>query len=244
MGALAFAWTLGGAGAHKFYLGQAGVGFLYLLFCWTFIPAFIALLEGFSYLSMTDQQFAAHHRGDVAPTLKQINASPSWMSCLTERFGTSRVIGVAAAVVIILAMIGKAVDPSKARPSRRSDNVTSSTPIPGSAASTSNSQLPWYEGGTLLEQGALEWQNATYENKLATCADMVSSAWMAKALKPELQGELDSMDDLRVLADELVDFIDAFARREPDSHLNSTMYTNQSVRDMGALGVMSMGWAK
>lgn len=33
---------LGGFGVHKFYLGQSGVGIIYLLFCWTFIPALLA----------------------------------------------------------------------------------------------------------------------------------------------------------------------------------------------------------
>ena len=32
-------------GAHKFYLGKTGIGFLYLIFCWSGIPAFISLFE-------------------------------------------------------------------------------------------------------------------------------------------------------------------------------------------------------
>ncbi|EFL92339.1 TM2 domain-containing hypothetical protein [Candidatus Regiella insecticola LSR1] len=35
----------GGIGAHKFYLGKIGQGFLYLLFFWTLIPAIIAFIE-------------------------------------------------------------------------------------------------------------------------------------------------------------------------------------------------------
>src|SRR5581483_10947012 len=38
---------LGGVGAHRFYLGQVGLGVLYLLFCWTFIPVFISFIEAF-----------------------------------------------------------------------------------------------------------------------------------------------------------------------------------------------------
>ncbi len=36
---------LGGFGAHKFYFGQIALGILYFIFCWTFIPALIALIE-------------------------------------------------------------------------------------------------------------------------------------------------------------------------------------------------------
>lgn len=39
---------VGGFGLHKFYEGKAGLGILYLLFCWTGIPSIIALIEGIS----------------------------------------------------------------------------------------------------------------------------------------------------------------------------------------------------
>lgn len=39
------AFFLGGIGVHKFYAGKIGTGILYILFCWTFIPGFIAFIE-------------------------------------------------------------------------------------------------------------------------------------------------------------------------------------------------------
>jgi hypothetical protein len=56
-----FALLLGGLGVHKFYLGQPVLGVLYLLFCWTFIPALVALVEGIVYLTMTDEAFSAKY---------------------------------------------------------------------------------------------------------------------------------------------------------------------------------------
>ena len=39
------ALLLGGLGIHKFYLGSTGLGIIYLVFCWTFIPAILGLVE-------------------------------------------------------------------------------------------------------------------------------------------------------------------------------------------------------
>lgn len=39
------AFFLGGIGIHKFYAGKSGAGIAFLLFCWTGIPAFIALID-------------------------------------------------------------------------------------------------------------------------------------------------------------------------------------------------------
>ncbi|RDB36679.1 MAG: NINE protein [Spirobacillus cienkowskii] len=52
------ALLLGGVGIHKFYLGKIAAGFLYLLFCWTFIPSIIAFVEGILYLASSDEEFA------------------------------------------------------------------------------------------------------------------------------------------------------------------------------------------
>ena len=48
---------LGGLGVHKFYLGRIGLGMLYLLSFWTFIPAIVGLIEGIVYLGMSDENF-------------------------------------------------------------------------------------------------------------------------------------------------------------------------------------------
>lgn len=55
--AILLAFFLGGIGAHKFYLGQPGLGILYLLFCWTLVPGLVALIEGLIYIGTHDADF-------------------------------------------------------------------------------------------------------------------------------------------------------------------------------------------
>ncbi len=52
---------LGGIGAHRFYLGKIGTGILYLVFCWTFIPSLIGLIEGLVLLGMSNEEFARQY---------------------------------------------------------------------------------------------------------------------------------------------------------------------------------------
>lgn len=54
---------LGGLGVHKFYLGKIGMGFLYLIFFWTFIPAIVALVEAIVLFSKSDEDFARQYPG-------------------------------------------------------------------------------------------------------------------------------------------------------------------------------------
>lgn len=51
------ALLLGGIGAHKFYLGETGMGVLYLCFSWTLIPALVGFIEGILYLTKSDAEF-------------------------------------------------------------------------------------------------------------------------------------------------------------------------------------------
>lgn len=48
---------VGGLGIHKFYLGKTFQGVVYLLFCWTCIPAIVALIEGILFLMCSESEF-------------------------------------------------------------------------------------------------------------------------------------------------------------------------------------------
>lgn len=53
--AVLLAVLLGGVGAHRFYLGEMGVGVIYLLFSWTWIPAIIGVIEAFTISRKVNQ---------------------------------------------------------------------------------------------------------------------------------------------------------------------------------------------
>ena len=59
--AIMLALLLGGIGAHRFYVGRIGTGFLYLLFFWTFIPAILALAQAAMWSLMREDDFHARY---------------------------------------------------------------------------------------------------------------------------------------------------------------------------------------
>ena len=65
--AVVLAFFLGGFGAHRFYLGQSGRGILYLVFCWTLIPAIIAFIDFFCLLLMSEDEFNRKYNCMMVP---------------------------------------------------------------------------------------------------------------------------------------------------------------------------------
>ncbi len=59
--AIVLALFLGGFGIHKFYLNSPGWGFIYLIFCWTFIPMILGFIEALNYMFMSDTTFQARY---------------------------------------------------------------------------------------------------------------------------------------------------------------------------------------
>ena len=59
--AIILAFFFGAFGIHKFYLGQIGMGIVYLLFCWTGITAIIGIIEAVLYLTMSDAEFSSKY---------------------------------------------------------------------------------------------------------------------------------------------------------------------------------------
>ena len=66
---------LGGLGVHHFYLGNVGIGVFYVLFCWTFIPAIVALLEAFAMPGRV-RSYNNRMAGEIATQIKAL-ATPA-----------------------------------------------------------------------------------------------------------------------------------------------------------------------
>ena len=58
--AIILALFVGGFGIHKLYLNE-GKWWLYLIFCWTFVPLLVALYDLITYAMMSDEAFHAKY---------------------------------------------------------------------------------------------------------------------------------------------------------------------------------------
>lgn len=71
------ALLLGGLGAHHFYLGRVGLGILYVVLCWTFLPALVAVIEAF-LMSGRVAQYNERQALDIAARVKMLGpAAPA-----------------------------------------------------------------------------------------------------------------------------------------------------------------------
>ncbi|MBN4054238.1 hypothetical protein JYT87_00850 [Nitrospira defluvii] len=111
-------------------------------------------------------------------------------------------------------------------------------------SSATTSTPKWYEGGTLHKKSALKWQAASRADRLATCGDFVTTMWKNGNLKPSIANKLSTVDDVRPYAQELVDFLDAAFKTDPDPEQNRKLFTNQPVSSTAAMGMVTMGWTK
>lgn len=102
----------------------------------------------------------------------------------------------------------------------------------------------WYEGGTLHQATALQWQKASDADKLATCGDIVSIMYKNKSFNPDLQKSIKTMDDLKLLASQLRDGLNQAFKPFDSPNKNQEKYKNQSVADASAMLAIVAGWTK
>jgi SpoVK/Ycf46/Vps4 family AAA+-type ATPase/TM2 domain-containing membrane protein YozV len=54
-------------GGHRFYLGQFGLGMLYLVSSWTFVPLLLGFLDALVFLFRSEDRFNAKYNNNAAP---------------------------------------------------------------------------------------------------------------------------------------------------------------------------------
>jgi len=86
---LLLTFFLGGLGVHRFYLGNYGLGILYLLFFWTGIPGLIALIEFIVFIFISSEKIEDNY-----------TAHGSAIAFVVIPFLLIPIIGILAAVAI------------------------------------------------------------------------------------------------------------------------------------------------
>jgi len=71
--ALLLTLFFGGMGAHRFYLGEVGLGVVYLIFCWTFIPLLISFVELFLVMKRVDR-YNEHKAEEIAMKIRLLTS--------------------------------------------------------------------------------------------------------------------------------------------------------------------------
>lgn len=69
--ALILTLLLGGVGMRRFYMGQIGLGLVYTIFSWTFIPGIVALVELFFIQKRVDH-FNEQTAQDIAVKVRAL----------------------------------------------------------------------------------------------------------------------------------------------------------------------------
>jgi TM2 domain-containing membrane protein YozV len=58
---------LGGFGIHRFYLGNIFIGLLYLLFCWTYIPMVLGVIDFLFFIVRSQSSFDQEYNKNFLP---------------------------------------------------------------------------------------------------------------------------------------------------------------------------------
>lgn len=103
-------------------------------------------------------------------------------------------------------------------------------------------QANWYTGGNLHAENALAWQQASYENKLATSADFISTMYQNDHLTASISRQINGIDSLRPLAEELVSQLDDAFQPDPNPEENRRLFTKMKVGESAAMIMIMMGW--
>lgn len=155
------------------------------------------------------------------------------------------IIGLFVLILIVAAIFGGKKENEaemKSAPEIAKSEIKKVTPAP--VKSESQKKKEWYEGGTLHQANALEWQKASHANKLATIGDMVAGLYNKKAFKSEIENKAKTMDGVKALALEVVEQMDIALEPVTDADENKRLFEHQEVASYAVMVMALMGWLK
>ncbi len=169
--AFLLAWILGGLGAHKFYLGKSGQGILYLIFCWTFIPSFIAFFEGIIYLTKSDADFAKLYSGVSEPKLDNEKPKKKSYKLVIILLGVVVII-----LVMLLVIIGNAMEDAEKNKSEAVQKTEISKQEENKASGeTAQEKVVAYRELKSYEKSGKTWKSVVIPPKTSQ-ADLIALA--------------------------------------------------------------------
>ncbi len=117
--------------------------------------------------------------------------------------------------------------------------ISSSQPVIEQQQAAPENQQEWYNGGTLHDKTVADWEKATEEDKLATCADWISFAWQNEKLSEDLTDNLNQvgMDGVKILAEQLRESLDQVLSANEDGTFDS-----QSIAEFATVQMTLSGW--
>ena len=169
--AIVFALFLGGLGIHKFYLGKNGAGFIYLFFCWTFIPVILGIFDAFVLMGKSERTFTGGVRPGIASGLATNSAGDAKVFYKQPVFW---VVLVALAILVFAFNISRTGESSTATTSTQSP--TSPRSSEKATAEDSDSQCFKIETNIIMIRNLFEEGKATPSQTRAVL-DSAATEW-------------------------------------------------------------------
>lgn len=112
-----------------------------------------------------------------------------------------------------------------------------------SGSSDGSSSGEWLYDCNLIGGNGLDWQVATYSDKLATCGTIMLMTWQENYLIPRISQNISNYNDLRPYAEELLIYLDiTFQDDLDDPETNRIVFSNLTIIDTATLSMAVKGW--
>lgn len=105
-----------------------------------------------------------------------------------------------------------------------------------------NNEPQWFEVGNLADKTALDWQQATNENKLASCATLIRNTRDAGEFNEAITEMVDFQ--LYPMSAQLMLSMDSEFKKDPDPEVNQRIYKDVLIATRAAAIMAKKDWMK